>query len=1055
MKSSTYSLLDLFSCPLIVTLVFVLDLTTIYAQDAGLGIESFNVNDGICDTRVNSIVQGPSGMIWIATRNGLSRFDGHSFKNYRHNPNDSTSIPHNKLETLMWDSQGNLWISFAEGGDTGISLCKFSPVTEIFTPVDIRPKEREIDPNLIISSMLETHDGYLWFGFWGKETTLARLDPKSKELRYFFHEPNDPNSLSEGAIFALYEDRKQTLWVGNGASWIPEKRGGLHQYHPDKENFTRYTEDLNNPQALQDFSVMSMFEDSKGNFWVGTGSTGLYQMDRSAGTFQHYPVNLNIADSLSGLPPIIESIHEDIYGRLWFGAMEYNTSLVIWDPVTKQKWQYKSDILKAAKLLEDNFGNIWTGAGTTAGLYKISPFPLIHEVLLDLNKPSQDIQGNMLLAFTNSFDNQFWIATEKGIHLFDPQTRKNKAFFPLVDPPQSPELYHFLNQVDLNSLWYRTPNKLFKIDLQNPESSLKQPLIEFDTAASFVFLNFQDELIQYQPIGENQWNITKLDKKKGTLPKIGGTIFSKDGLAYLWEDRNEKVWVAGPKKLTILSSNLSDTLKVFPLSASRFWESSDGTIWIGTDWNGLWSYNPDNDSLTQYENEQGLMGSSIFGLWGDEQDNLWIITNAGFSYYNAETLNIVNFPIEQYPAYSLIIPNPIAIREDQNGSPYYIVQNRLIRLNTRVKDLPIIPPKITLCEIRSKKTSEPLLYQNTSSLSFPYDQNDLSIEYVGIHSTDPTNNTYAYWLEGSDKDWVDARTAREARFNNLDPGNYTFRVKCKSSQGSWSEEASIFIEILPPWWQTWWAYSLYVFTGVGLIFSFIRWRTTSLRRKQELLRKRVFEQTQEIRAEQQRAEDLLLNILPPSVARELKENGKTQLVFFEEVSILFTDFKGFTNIVASIPGRKLVQELDEIFQAYDDIIEEVGLEKIQTVGDAYLAACGVPDPDPDHANKCVTAAKKITEYLEKRNQTESIKWQVRVGIHTGPITAGVIGKKKFSYDLFGDTINIAARMESASEAGKINVSAYTYDLIKDTFPSTYRGKIDAKGKGELDMYFVN
>lgn len=255
-------------------------------------------------------------------------------------------------------------------------------------------------------------------------------------------------------------------------------------------------------------------------------------------------------------------------------------------------------------------------------------------------------------------------------------------------------------------------------------------------------------------------------------------------------------------------------------------------------------------------------------------------------------------------------------------------------------------------------------------------------------------------------------------------------------------------QILPPWWLTKWSYLGYFLLGAAAIWGYVRWQTYSLR-------VRVLRKTQEIRVQQKRSDDLLLNILPEKVAKELKATGETRPVFFEDVSILFADFKGFTNIVASIPGKVLVQELDEIFKAYDDIVEEVGLEKIQTVGDAYLAACGLPTIDPDHAKKCVLAAQRIIAFLENRNKTEAIKWNVRIGIHSGPITAGVIGKKKYSYDLFGDTINIAARIESASEPGRINVSAYTYRLIKDEIPCTYRGKIDAKGKGELDMYFVD
>jgi class 3 adenylate cyclase len=184
------------------------------------------------------------------------------------------------------------------------------------------------------------------------------------------------------------------------------------------------------------------------------------------------------------------------------------------------------------------------------------------------------------------------------------------------------------------------------------------------------------------------------------------------------------------------------------------------------------------------------------------------------------------------------------------------------------------------------------------------------------------------------------------------------------------------------------------------------------------------------------------------------ETGQAQPVRFEEVSILFVDFKDFTSIVATMPTKSLVRELNDIFQKIDDIIQSEGLEKIKTIGDAYLAAGGLPKEDPNHALNCVQAAKRIITFLQKRNQSSGVKWKARVGIHSGPITAGVVGKRKFTYDLFGDTINIASRIETAGEAGQINVSAYTYDLIKGTFPCKYRGKINAKGKGEIDMYFV-
>ena len=217
----------------------------------------------------------------------------------------------------------------------------------------------------------------------------------------------------------------------------------------------------------------------------------------------------------------------------------------------------------------------------------------------------------------------------------------------------------------------------------------------------------------------------------------------------------------------------------------------------------------------------------------------------------------------------------------------------------------------------------------------------------------------------------------------------------------------------------------------------------------------ISEQKEIIEKERNQSEKLLLNILPPGVAQELKTNGKAQPKKFENVTLLFTDFQGFTKLVASIDPITLVEELNDIFGRFDDIMDEEGIEKIETIGDAYLAAGGLPEEVPDHAIRCVNAAMKMIDFLSERNSRSEIQWKMRVGIHSGPIVAGVVGKKKFAYDLFGDTINTASRIESAGEPGKINISSSTYNLIKEKFDCISRGKITAKGKGEIEMFFVN
>ena len=224
--------------------------------------------------------------------------------------------------------------------------------------------------------------------------------------------------------------------------------------------------------------------------------------------------------------------------------------------------------------------------------------------------------------------------------------------------------------------------------------------------------------------------------------------------------------------------------------------------------------------------------------------------------------------------------------------------------------------------------------------------------------------------------------------------------------------------------------------------------------QKEKLEIEVAERTKELRKEKEETERLLYNILPVEIARELKEKGTTIPRRYEEITIIFTDFRGFTNTVATMPANKLVEELNDIFRDIDDIIDKYGLEKIKTIGDSYMIAAGLPKESENHAVQCVRAAIEMLQFLERRNRDSAVKWQMRVGIHSGTAVAGVVGKRKFTYDVWGDTVNIASRMETSGQPGKVNISAYTYALIKQYFECEYRGKVDAKGKGEIDMYFV-
>jgi class 3 adenylate cyclase len=212
-----------------------------------------------------------------------------------------------------------------------------------------------------------------------------------------------------------------------------------------------------------------------------------------------------------------------------------------------------------------------------------------------------------------------------------------------------------------------------------------------------------------------------------------------------------------------------------------------------------------------------------------------------------------------------------------------------------------------------------------------------------------------------------------------------------------------------------------------------------------------------ISREKKRSESLLLNILPAETAMELKRNGKVDAVKFDQVTVLFTDFVQFTAIAEQVEPEQLVKSIDYYFKGFDEITTKYGLEKIKTVGDSYMCACGLPTVNQKHARNVINAAKEMINLVRSELHAEDSlsHFEIRIGVHTGPVVAGIVGIKKWQYDIWGDTVNIASRMESMSKPGKVNLSETTYHQIKDEFPCEYRGEIEVKNRGSLKMYFLS
>jgi class 3 adenylate cyclase len=302
-----------------------------------------------------------------------------------------------------------------------------------------------------------------------------------------------------------------------------------------------------------------------------------------------------------------------------------------------------------------------------------------------------------------------------------------------------------------------------------------------------------------------------------------------------------------------------------------------------------------------------------------------------------------------------------------------------------------------------------------------------------------------------------------------------------NDEGYWSDEFIYNFTIRPPWWKSNVAFLFYAIAFIAGLILVDRIQTQRvIAKERERIKERELEHAREIEKaykelriqkklvdrqkhqveiEKKRSDELLRNILPSEIAEELKEKGFAETKYFDEVTVLFTDFKGFTNFSELVSPKELVAEINECFSAFDIILHKHGVEKIKTIGDSYMAAGGLPVPNKTHAVDVVNTALELQQFMHehKRQKEAEGKYflELRIGIHTGPVVAGIVGLKKFAYDIWGDTVNTASHMERSGEVGRVNVSGTTFELVKDTFHWEYRGKIEAKNKGMIDMYFIN
>jgi class 3 adenylate cyclase len=354
-------------------------------------------------------------------------------------------------------------------------------------------------------------------------------------------------------------------------------------------------------------------------------------------------------------------------------------------------------------------------------------------------------------------------------------------------------------------------------------------------------------------------------------------------------------------------------------------------------------------------------------------------------------------------------------------------------------------------------------YADSSGFKIPEHIQTLVLNYRNNNITfelSPSENiNYQFFLEGFDKEWSSWKGVSFKEYTNLPNGKYRFKIRYLISGNSGGELPLISIRVLPLWYFSHLALVVYF-----LLFSVVIWAVYDIlnlrfARRQYSLEQIINKRTEDLIIEKEKTEELLANVLPRNTASEIMEKGKATKIKYNFVTVLFSDIQGFTKIAEEMNPEMLIDELDKFFFYFDSVVEKFGIEKIKTIGDAYMCAGGIPEKNRTNPVEVILAALEMKAYMNRLKITSEIEgmkyWDIRIGIHTGTVVAGVVGQKKLSYDIWGDTVNTASRMESSGEAGKINISGTTYEFVKEFFSCEYRGKMPVKYKGELEMYFVN
>jgi signal transduction histidine kinase/ligand-binding sensor domain-containing protein/CheY-like chemotaxis protein len=829
--------------------------------------EHLTMREGLSQSTVNSILQDSQGYLWLATENGLDRYDGDSIREYRRERGNERGLASDYIWSIAENVQGDLWLATDGGG-----VARWDRRTEQFQVFRHDAQKSHTLASDAVRTLLIDARGRIWAGTL--DQGLDVLDPKTGGVRHFRHRDGDPRSLAADAVCALYADHSGRIWVGTdgglsryepasddfvnygtvasgnslsdqrvrairedhtGAFWIGTYRGGLNRLDPDTGRFTAFRHDPKDPHSLSHDRVLAVLEDDAQRLWVATAD-GLNLFDRESATFIRYGRDADNPQSLRDSD--VMSLYQDRGGVLWVGTRGGGASH--WNPRSWLLGHYRSDAFRDTQVnsfADDGTGKVWVGT-VGAGLVEIDTRNRRERHYGASADSRVRLTDDRIMSLLYDRKGVLWIGTMTGgLDRLDVNTGALQVYRSAADDPATLPANGVMSLYEdrRGTLWVGTyGGGLASIDQTSgkvtryPYGSISPSSLSGSRASAII-----EDAIGNLWIGTEGGGLNLLDLRAGRF------------YTYRRDDRDP--------------ASLSDN-SVYALHLDHH-----GELWVGTAGGGLDRVigSSARPAAVRFENLSGLGGISpqvVYGIESDRDDRLWLSTNNGLARLDPRAHSIKWF--HQVHGLQDEEFNFNAHYQGGDGTLYFGGNNGFNAFSPDLITPTAPPPRVVLTTAaKLNRTIAPQeLPGPARPLGLAYDDKLVTLDFAALDFTSPANNRYSYQLEGFDSGWIDAGTLHRATYTNLDAGDYVFKVRATNADGVWSGTAlTIPVHVAPAPWKTTAARAAYLVLGM-MVFGYL-WRLQRLRRERELRYSRELEQTVQVRTHELEERNQQLQVL--------------------------------------------------------------------------------------------------------------------------------------------------------------------------------------------------